>query len=359
MCIFIFYMLYVICYICFVFIFLNTLESVFDIILSFVLNSIREPSFCRIMNRADELLMGIPSDVAAKMWGVDKGPLNVLIETYDGRTFVVFISASSGKFFIFKGWSDVVTHLGLQSGALVILNPLDSTRFKLTYCLNGVSPACFWTSLISTSSYLTVIPECILPKSHDYTLTNLISTIHLCNKPFHVKIETVGVYIVWRPVVFFYKWFGYSFHLTFFGKNGVEMKFDDVHVDEVDVAPLNFIIDGTPISDDQPAVAEHEGGRYIHFRLPDDVSAKAKLQLSLKNITIRLMHVSPPIEFTNGTRRETKDKGYGYGLKRWSTCINTAGLEVGDMVQFCFDELEQVLIVERVVPHVRRWFTTF
>ncbi|KAM0066641.1 putative DNA-binding pseudobarrel domain superfamily [Helianthus debilis subsp. tardiflorus] len=126
------------------------------------------------------------------MWGVDKGPTNVLIETDDGRTFVVFISAASGKFFLFKGWSDVVTHLRLQSGALVILNPLDSTRFKLTYCLNGVSPACFWISLISTSSYLTVIPECILPKSHDYTLTDLISTIHLCNKTFHVKIETVG-----------------------------------------------------------------------------------------------------------------------------------------------------------------------
>ncbi|KAJ0836775.1 putative transcription factor B3-Domain family [Helianthus annuus] len=155
-------------------------------------SSIREPSFCRIMNRADELLMGIPSDAAAKMWGVDKGPTNVLIETDDGRTFVVFISVANGKFFLFNGWSDVVTHLRLQTGALVILNPLDSTRFKLTYCLNGVSPACFWTSLISTSSYLTVIPECIPPKSHDYTLSDLISTIPLCNKTFHVKIKTVG-----------------------------------------------------------------------------------------------------------------------------------------------------------------------
>ncbi|KAJ0806285.1 hypothetical protein HanPI659440_Chr02g0087791 [Helianthus annuus] len=145
------------------------------------------------------------------------------------------------------------------------------------------------------------------------------------------------------------------------------MNFHDVHVDEADVEPLNIVKDGTPISDDQPAVAEQQGGRYIrfvctaakYFRLPDDVSAKAKLHLSLKNITIRLMHVSPPIEFTNGTIRETKEKGYGYALKRWSTFMNTAGIEVGDMVYFCFDELEQVLIVERVVPHVRRWFTTF
>ncbi|MFS8025998.1 putative DNA-binding pseudobarrel domain superfamily [Helianthus anomalus] len=295
MCIFMFYMLYVI-YVLYLFS-LNTLESVFDIILSFVLNSIRDPSFCRIMNRADELLMGIPSDAAAKMWGVDKGPTNVLIETYDGRTFVVFISALSGKFFLFKGWSDVLTHLGLHSGALVILNPLDSTRFKLTYCLNGVSPACFWTSLLSTSSYLTVIPECILLKSHDYTVTDLISSIHLCNKSFHVKIETVG---------------GKAFFT-----NGIDVIVSLYRLEAgcyffykmVDVAPLNFITDGTPISDDQPVVAEQEGGRYIrfvctadkYFRLPDDVSAKAKLHLSLKNISIRLMHVSPPIEFTNGT----------------------------------------------------------
>ncbi|MFS8003022.1 putative transcription factor B3-Domain family [Helianthus anomalus] len=292
-------------------------------------SSIREPSFRRIMNRADELLMGIPSDAAAKMWGVDKGPTNVRIEKDDGRTFVVYISYACGKFFFFNGWSDIVIHLRLQAGALIILNPLDSTIFKLTYCLNGVSPACFWTSLISKSSNLTVIPECILPKSHDYTCTDLISTIHLCNRTYHVKIETVR------------------------GKACFTTGID------VNVAPLNIVKDGTPISDDQPAVAEQQGGRYIRFRLPDDVSAKAKLHLRLKNITIRLMHVSPPIEFTNGTRRETKEKGDGYALKRWSTCMNTAGIEVGDMVYFCFDELEQVLIVERVVPRVRRWFTTF
>ncbi|KAJ0921921.1 putative DNA-binding pseudobarrel domain superfamily [Helianthus annuus] len=233
------------------------------------------------MNRADELLMGILSDAAAKMWGVDKGHTNVLIETDDGRTFVVFISAASGKFFLFNGWSDVVTHLRLQTGALVILNPLDSTRFKLTYYLNGVSPACFWTSLISTSSYLTVIPECILPKSHDY---DLISTIHLSNKTFHVKIETVG------------------------GKA--------CFTNGIDVIVSLYQLE----ADDQPAVAEQEAGRYIRF-----VCTAAKYF-----------------------------KGYGYALRRWSRFMNTAGIEVGDTVYFCFDELEQVLIVERVVPHVRR-----
>ncbi|MFS7902534.1 putative transcription factor B3-Domain family [Helianthus anomalus] len=238
-------------------------------------SSIREPYFCRIMNRADELLMGIPSDAATKMWGVDKGPTNVLVETDDGQTFVVYISYACGKFFFFNGWSDVVRHLRLQAGALVILKPLDSTIFKLTYCLNGVSPACFWTSLISKSSNLTV-----LPKSHDYTRTDLISTIHLCNRTYHVKIETVGgkacftngidvIVTLYQLEVGWYfiftKWFGYSFHLTIFGKNGVEMNFHDVHVDKVDVSPLNIVKDGTPISDDQPAVAEQQGGRCIRF----------------------------------------------------------------------------------------------
>ncbi|MFS7948743.1 hypothetical protein Hanom_Chr06g00563471 [Helianthus anomalus] len=196
--------------------------------------------------------------------GVDKGPTNVLIETDDGRTFVVFISEAKGKFFPFNGWSDVVKHLRLKRGCLVILNPLDSTRFKLTYCLNGLSPTCFWTSLLSTSSYfklfrsliffflpfLHVIPECILPKSHDYTLSHLISTIYLSNKTFHVKIQTVdgklcftnGIDVIISQYqleagcyVLFTKWFGYSFHLTIFGKNGVEMNFDDVHVEEVTI----------------------------------------------------------------------------------------------------------------------------
>ncbi|KAM0050131.1 putative DNA-binding pseudobarrel domain superfamily [Helianthus debilis subsp. tardiflorus] len=119
-------------------------------------SSMRQPSLCRVINRSDELLMPIPSDVAAKMWGVDKEPTNVLIETNDGRTFVVFISVSKGKFFLFNGWSDVVTHLRLTSSCLVILNPLYCTRFKLTYCVNGVSHTGFWTSLLSTSSYFTV-----------------------------------------------------------------------------------------------------------------------------------------------------------------------------------------------------------
>ncbi|KAF5764704.1 hypothetical protein HanRHA438_Chr15g0707611 [Helianthus annuus] len=253
------------------------------------------------MNRSDELLMPIPSDAAAKMWGVDK---------------------------------DVVTHLRLKTGCFVIFNPLDATRFKVTYCVNGVSPTCFWTSHLSRSSYFTVIPECILPRSYDDTLTDLISNIHLSDKTFHVKIETVGGKVCFT--------------------NGIDVI--------VEVAPVDCVKDGNPISDDPPAFAEQEVGRYIRFVrmvaedfiLSDVVSAMAKLHLGLTSITIRLMHLSPPIEFPNGTRREMKEKGYRYALRSWSRLMNTAGIEVGDTVYFCFDELEQLLIVERVVPHIRR-----
>ncbi|MFS7927919.1 hypothetical protein Hanom_Chr04g00314771 [Helianthus anomalus] len=182
-------------------------------------------------------------------------------------------------------------------------------------------------------SFLQVIPECILPKSHDYTRTDLISTIHLCNMTYHVKIETVR---------------GKACFTT-----GIDVI---VTLYQLEAGCYLFLQNGLMIS--LLLLNKKVDDIFVLFRLPDDVSAKAKLHLSLKNITIRLMHVSSPIEFTNGTRRETKEKGDGYALKRWSTCMNTAGIEVGDMVYFCFDELEQVLIVERVVPHGMRWFTT-
>ncbi|KAM0072052.1 putative DNA-binding pseudobarrel domain superfamily [Helianthus debilis subsp. tardiflorus] len=256
------------------------------------------------------------------MWGVDKGPTNVLIETDEGQTFVVFISEAKGKFFLFNGWSDVVTHLRLKIGCFVIFNPLDATRFKVTYCVNGV------------------IPECILPRSYDDTLSDLISNIHLSDKTFHVKIETVGGKVCFT--------------------NGIDVI---VSLSQLEpVAPVDCVKDGNPISDDPPAFVEQEVGRYIRFVrmvaedfiLPDDVSTMAKLHLGLTSITIRLMHLNPPIEFPNGTRREMKEKGYRYALRSWSRLMNTAGIEVGDTVYFCFDELEQLLIVERVVPHIRR-----
>ncbi|KAF5811374.1 hypothetical protein HanXRQr2_Chr04g0180681 [Helianthus annuus] len=89
-----------------------------------------------------------------------------------------------------------------------------------------------------------------------------------------------------------------------------------------------------------------------YFRLPDDVSRKAKLDLGLKNITIRLLHLNPQKDFPNGMGREKRVKGYRYALRRWSRFMNIAGIKVGDTVYFCFDEIEQVLSVERVVSHV-------
>ncbi|KAJ0445668.1 hypothetical protein HanIR_Chr16g0845481 [Helianthus annuus] len=53
-------------------------------------SSYRAPWFCREMNRADQLIMAIPDDDASKLWGVDKGPTNVMIHTEDGCVFNVF-----------------------------------------------------------------------------------------------------------------------------------------------------------------------------------------------------------------------------------------------------------------------------
>ncbi|MFS7977875.1 putative transcription factor B3-Domain family [Helianthus anomalus] len=221
---------------------------------------IREPSFCRHLNRADEFLMA---------------PTNALIETEDGRKFIVFVSEAKGMFFLFNGWSDVVTHLGLKTGCFVIFTPMDSTSFKLTYIVNGVSSTCFWTSMLPTSSHFTVIPDCILPKSHDYTCSDLISTIYLGNKEFHVKVEslngkvcfTAGIDVIVTQYqleagsyFLFTKWFGHSFHLRIFGKNGLELNFDVVHVDDADIAPIDSVQDVYP----RP-VAEQANGHNIRF----------------------------------------------------------------------------------------------
>ncbi|KAJ0915433.1 hypothetical protein HanPSC8_Chr06g0249781 [Helianthus annuus] len=48
-------------------------------------SSFRGPWFCRLMNVADEVIPSIPDDVAVKLWGVDKGPTNVIIHIEDGR----------------------------------------------------------------------------------------------------------------------------------------------------------------------------------------------------------------------------------------------------------------------------------
>ncbi|KAF5760380.1 putative transcription factor B3-Domain family [Helianthus annuus] len=119
-------------------------------------SSFRGPCFCRHMNKADEFIMCIPDDAACKLWGVYKGPTNVSIHTEDGRLFNVGLSASKGKIFFFHGWSKVVEHLRLTIGCLVVFNPIDSTTFKLTYFVDGVSRGTFWTYLLPPSSHFYV-----------------------------------------------------------------------------------------------------------------------------------------------------------------------------------------------------------
>ncbi|MFS7945190.1 putative transcription factor B3-Domain family [Helianthus anomalus] len=199
-------------------------------------SSFREPWFLRLMNVADEVILSIPDDAACKLWGVDKGPTNVMIHTQDGRLFNVSLSAAKGKLFLFHGWSNVVEHLRLTKGCLVVFNPVSSTTFKLTSYVDGVSRGSFWTYLLPPSSNFYVIPECILPKVYEYSSNDVISTVMLDNKIFKVAIETsdgkVGFTVGFDVIVsmlqlkvdctlLFTKGFGNFFHLIFFWKKTV------------------------------------------------------------------------------------------------------------------------------------------
>ncbi|MFS7935999.1 hypothetical protein Hanom_Chr05g00410231 [Helianthus anomalus] len=183
-------------------------------------SSIRDPCFCRHMNRADEVLL-------------------------DGRTFNVSLSETKENIF-FHGRSNVVKHLGLKKGCLVVFNPLDYTTFKVTYFIDGL------------------IPESILPKFFDYTSNDIISIIDIGNKIFHVKIEmldgkvviTIGIDAIVCLFqleaccyLLFTIGFGNYFHLRIFGKNGVEINFADVEVDKPEVAPIDSV--GEPAIDEQ------------------------------------------------------------------------------------------------------------
>ncbi|MFS7930722.1 hypothetical protein Hanom_Chr04g00347651 [Helianthus anomalus] len=86
--------------------------------------------------------------------------------------------------------------------------------------------------------------------------------------------------------------------------------------------------------------------------LPDRVYEMAKLDLCLKDITVRLLNRDPPVQFTNGIIREREREVFRYALRRWSKFMKTAGIKVRDTVDFSFDENEQVITVEKVVPYV-------
>ncbi|KAF5756077.1 putative transcription factor B3-Domain family [Helianthus annuus] len=296
------------------------------------------------MNKADEVILCIPSDAACKLWGVDKAPTNVMIHTDDGRIFNVWLSESKGIFFFFQGWSNVTQDLGLSQGCLVVFNPLDCTTFKVSYFLDGVSGSSFWTCLLHTSSHFYVIPEVILPKTFN-TSIDVISTIMIENKTFHVMIETtdgkigftVGIDVIVRLLqlepgcfLIFAKYFGNYFNLKVFGKNGVQKNFSHADVDVPSVAPIDVVNEIY----EEPYGPVHRFSRManIDFMLPDRVSEMAKLDLGLKDITVRLLNRDPPVQFTNGTRRESKREGFRYALSRWSEFMKIAGIKVRDTV---------------------------
>ncbi|KAJ0795344.1 putative transcription factor B3-Domain family [Helianthus annuus] len=332
--------------------------------------SYRGPCFCRVMNRADQLILSIPDDAASKLWGVDKGPTNVMIHIEDGRDFNVFLSASKGKLFFFHGWSNVVEHLGLTQGCLVVFNPLDHATFKLTTYQNGVSRGSFWTYMLPPSCNFYVIPECIFPKIYDFSSNDVTSTVMIDNQTFNVSIVTndgkvgfsagmdviismfqleVGCYFL------FTKGFGHFFYLKVFGKNGVEITYPNLDFHEIEVAPIDV---------DNEVEEQIHGGvtRFVrtagedYFRIPDHVSRMARLHEGLKDLTINFLHLDPPMQITNGTRRErrTNGRGYRYALTSWKKFMKAAQIKVRDEVHFSFDENEQVLTIERVVPYVNR-----
>ncbi|KAM0015078.1 putative nucleic acid-binding protein [Helianthus debilis subsp. tardiflorus] len=259
-------------------------------------------------------------------------------------TLMFFLSASKGKLFFFHGWSKVVEHLGLTQGCLVVFNPLDHATFKLTTYQDGVSRGSFWTYMLSPSCNFYVIPESILPKSYDFSSNDVTSTVMIDNQTFDVSIVTndgkvgfsagmdviismfqleVGCYLL------FTKGFGHFFYLKVFGKNGVEIIYPNLDFDEIEVAPIDV---------ENEAEEQIHGGvtRFVHtvgedyFRIPVPVSRMAKLHEGLKDLTIKFLHLDPPLKITNGTRRErrTNARGYRYALTSWKKFMKAAQIKV-------------------------------
>ncbi|KAJ0477413.1 hypothetical protein HanHA300_Chr13g0488251 [Helianthus annuus] len=217
--------------------------------------------------------------------------------------------------------------------------------------------------------FLQLIPDSILANYCDYTSDDIISNIDVGNQSFHVKIETlfgkVGFSIGFDVIVslfhleagcylIFTRGFGNYFHLTILGKNGVEINYADVQLDEIIVAPIDVV--GEPAIDEQENVPVYKFHRMASkdFRLPDNVSRMAKLGADLKPMTVRLLHLPEQLEFTNPTRREKNGEDWRYALSKWSKFMKRARINEGDTVYFSFDKTHQVLNVDLVVPHPKK-----
>ncbi|KAF5764783.1 putative transcription factor B3-Domain family [Helianthus annuus] len=297
------------------------------------------------MNRADEVLLAIPLDAASKLWGNDKAPKNVMIQTQDGRKFNVSLSEAKGKHFFFHGWSNVVKHLKLKKGCLVLFNSVDLSIFKLTPFIDGVFQSSFWTSLLPTTSNF------IATKSFTSRLKRFFGKVGF-SIGFDVIVNLfqleAGCYLI------FTRGFANYFHLRIIGKNGVEINYADIQLDETVVAPIDVV--------DEPAIDEHQNVRVYKFRrmaskdfrLPDKVSSMAKLGADLKPMNVRLLHLPEQDEFTNRTRREKRGESWRYALCKWSRFMKRARINERDTIHFSFDETHQVLNVELVVPHQKK-----
>ncbi|KAJ0787388.1 putative nucleic acid-binding, replication factor A [Helianthus annuus] len=226
------------------------------------------------MSRADQVIMAIPDDAASKLWGVDKGPTNVTIHTEDG--------------------SD--------------------------------------------------IPQSTLPKSYDYSSNDVTSTVMIDNKTFNVSIVTydgkVGFTVGMDVIVslfqlevgcllLFTKGFGHFFYLKVFGKNGVEINYPDVDADEAEVPPLDAENEPDEHIDGCVTTFVRMAGE-DYFRIPDPVSRKARLDEGLKDLNIRFLHMDPPLQITNGTRREKRPngRGYRYALTCWKKFMKAARIKM-------------------------------
>ncbi|KAJ0612703.1 putative nucleic acid-binding, replication factor A [Helianthus annuus] len=159
-----------------------------------------------------------------------------------------------------------------------------------------------------------LIPECILPKIYDFSSNDVTSTVMIDNQTFNFSIVTNDGKVGFSAV---------------FGKNGVEITYPNLDFHEIEVAPIDV---------DNEVEEQIHGGvtRFVrtagedYFRIPDHVSRMAKLHEGLKDLTINFLHLDPPLQITNSTRRErrTNGRGYRYALTSWKKFMKAAQIKV-------------------------------
>ncbi|KAJ0933624.1 hypothetical protein HanRHA438_Chr03g0098271 [Helianthus annuus] len=115
------------------------------------------------------------------------------------------------------------------------------------------------------------------------------------------------------------------------------MDFSDVEIDEAEVAPVDV---------ENENDEEIHGGvkKFVrmagedHFRIPDPVSRMARLHEGLKDLTVRFLHLDPPMQITNGTRRERRERrgkaAFRYALTSWKKFMKAARINVRDQLHF-------------------------